>query len=133
MFLRYAAIVHYELYEVWRARLKRTKFLVFFETTREFKVSAHYRVKTPEGLCSADISCLFLYRHHLFAPRNFVNPISGRGMDSLVAAVTGLLCLCHRASPTNGDQICRVEEILETARQPGIISCHCASSEQRTW
>jgi hypothetical protein len=71
--------------------------------------------------------------HFLFAPRNFVNPISGTATDSLVAAVTGLLCLCHRASPTNGDQICRVQEALETARQAGIISCHSASSGERTW
>ena len=60
------------------------------------------------------------------APKNSVNPIPGRGMDSLVAAVTGLLCVCHRASPTNGDQICSVQEALETARQLGIISCHGA-------
>jgi len=71
--------------------------------------------------------------HFLFAPRNFVNLIPGRAMDSLVAAVTGLLWLCHRASPTNGDQICRVQDALETARQPGIISCHSAYSGQRTW
>jgi len=58
--------------------------------------------------------------HFLFAPRNFVNLNPGIGMDSLVAAVTGLLCLCHRASQTKGDQICRVQEALQTTRQPGI-------------
>jgi hypothetical protein len=65
--------------------------------------------------------------HFLFGPRNFVNPVSGRKMDSLMAAVTGLLC--HKASTTNGDQICRVQEALETARQPDIISCHSAPAD----
>jgi hypothetical protein len=65
--------------------------------------------------------------HSLFARRNFVKPTSGRGMNYLVVSVTGLLF--HRASPPNWDQICRVQEVLATASQRGIISCHCAPAD----
>jgi hypothetical protein len=115
IFLRYSETLHCGLSTTWKAHLKYWNFKYFWN------YSPIYSLDTTTG-CSLRSTDM----HSLFVRRNFVKPISGRGMNSLVVYVIGLLF--HRASPTNGDQICSVQEARKTASQPGIIPCHCASA-----